>query len=270
MLRHDRLLWGGCKSLDSRRLPHTKGFGILPAMPHQVMNVKEIATYLHVAPARIEELVKQRDIPFQKQGERFAFRRAEIDAWASQRILKFSAPNLADYHSQTSAKVKEFSADSTTLPQLLTKDRLSCGLTAKTRSSAIRAMVAMAVATDLVSDGAELLTLIEEREALCSTALPGGWAILHPRHHDPYMFAESFLVVGRTIQPIHFGAQDGHPTDIFFLLCCQDDRLHLHTIARLCTLCMETKLLETLRQAQTEQEMMDVILTAEEEIIRRL
>lgn len=234
------------------------------------MNVKEVATYLHVAPARIEELMKQRDIPFQKQGERFAFRQAEIDAWASQRILKFSAPNLADYHSQSSAKVKEFATDAAMMPQLLTLDRLNCGLAAKTRSSTIRAMVAMAVATDLVSDGTELLTLIEERESLCSTALPGGWAILHPRHHDPYMFSESFLVVGRTIQPIHFGAQDGLPTDVFFLLCCQDDRLHLHTIARLCTLCMETKILENLRLSHSEQEMMGVILESEQEIVRRL
>jgi len=234
------------------------------------MNIKEVATYLHVTPARIELLIKQKEIPFQKQGERLIFRRSEIDAWASQRILKFSAPNLANYHSQTSAKVKEFAPDVAMMPQLLTRDRIQSALPAKTRSSAIRHMVAMAVATDLVSDGTELLTLIEEREKLCSTALPEGWAVLHPRHHDPYMFTESFMVAGRTIQPIHFGSQDGHPTDIFFLLCCQDDRLHLHTIARLCTICMKTKLLEKLRLASSEQEMMDTILESEQEIIRQL
>lgn len=234
------------------------------------MNVKEIATYLHLATTDVELLVKQREIPFQRQGERLVFRRAEIDAWASQRILKFSAPHLANYHAKTSAKVKGFSPEVAMMPQLVTRSRMNNALAAKTRSSAIRNMVAIAVATDLVSDGTELLTLIEERENLCSTALPGGWAVLHPRHHDPYMFAESFLVAGRTIQPIHFGAQDGLPTDIFFLLCCQDDRLHLHTIARLCTLCMETKILETLRTASSEQEMMDAILESEQEIIHRL
>lgn len=239
-------------------------------MPHRIMNIKEIATYLHLAVADVELLVKQKEIPFQKQGDRLTFRSADIDAWASQRILKFSAPNLANYHSKTSAKVKEFAQEVALMPQLVTRTRLNNALPAKTRSSTIRTMVAMAVATDLVSDGPELLTLIEERERLCSTALPGGWAVLHPRHHDPYMFAESFLVVGRTVQPIHFGAQDGLPTDVFFLLCCQDDRLHLHTIARLCTLCMETALLGTLRRAQSEQDMMDAILESEQEIIHRL
>jgi len=234
------------------------------------MNVKEIAAYLHLAPADVELLVRQREIPFEKQGERFAFRQAEIDAWASQRILKFTSPHLADYHSQTSAKVKEFSADAAMMPQLVTRERVTTNLASKTRSSAIRSMVAMAMATDLVSDGKELLAMIEAREELCSTALPGGWAVLHPRHHDPYMFAESFMVVGRAIQPIHFGAQDGTPTDLFFLLCCQDDRLHLHIIARLCTLCLETELLPTLRMAHTEKDMLEAIVESEKEIINRL
>ncbi len=234
------------------------------------MTIKEIATYLHLSVSDVELLVKQREIPCQKQGDRYMFRRSEIDAWASQRILKFTAPHLANYHSKTSAKVKEFSPDVAVMPQLLTLDRIKLNKAAKTRSSIIRNMVAMAVATDLVADGKELLTMIEEREALCSTALPGGWAALHPRHHDPYMFVESFMVVGRTVQPIHFGAQDGLPTDIFFLLCCQDDRMHLHTIARLCTLCMETSLLTSLRTADSEQDMMHVILEAEQEITRRL
>lgn len=239
-------------------------------MPHRVMSVKEVATYLHLSVADVEQLVKQREIPGDKQGERTVFRQAEIDAWASQRILKFTPPKLAHYHSNSSAKIKDMALEAAIMPQLVTPERMKIALAAKTRASAIRTMVALAGATDLVSDEAELFKLIEEREQLCSTALPGGWAVLHPRHHDPYMFAESFLVVGRTLQSIHFGAQDGAPTDIFFLLCCQDDRLHLHTIARLCTLCMETLLLTELRASQSSQEMMDAILRAEEIILQHL
>jgi mannitol/fructose-specific phosphotransferase system IIA component (Ntr-type) len=78
------------------------------------------------------------------------------------------------------------------------------------------------------------------------------------------------MVLGRTIQPIHFGSQDGKPTDLFFLLCCQDDRLHLHTLARLCTMCMETPILDELRTADSGTAMQDIILRTEAEIIRRL
>lgn len=234
------------------------------------MNIKEVASYLHLAPADVETLVKEREIPFERQGERVVFRSAVIDEWASQRILNLPTKNLADYHSKTSSKVKEFSPDDAVMPSLITPERMNPELSSKTRSSAIRDMVAMAEKTDLVSDPRELLRMIEEREGLCSTALPGGWAVLHPRHHDPYLVTESFMVLGRAIQPVHFGAQDSAPTDLFFLLCCQDDRLHLHTLARLCTLCMETRLLERLRDAETGAAMQDAIISAEAEIIRRL
>jgi mannitol/fructose-specific phosphotransferase system IIA component (Ntr-type) len=131
-------------------------------------------------------------------------------------------------------------------------------------------MVKLAERTDLVSDPTDLLRMIEERERLCSTALPEGYALIHPRHHDPYMFAESFAVFGRAVQGIHFGAPDGTPTDLFFIVCCQDDRLHLHTLARLCTMCMQTGLLFALRQAETADQMLLALCQAEEEIIRRL
>lgn len=239
-------------------------------MPHRSMSIREVAAYLHLASADVEKLVREREIPCEKQGDRVTFRRSIIDAWASQRILALSTPRLAEYHSKTSSKVGEFSPDSAVMPALITPERLNPALTSKTRSSAIRDLVAMAEKNDLVSDPKELRTMLEEREALCSTALPGGWAVLHPRHHDPYLVAESFMVLGRTIQPIHFGSQDGKPTDIFFLLCCQDDRLHLHTLARLCTMCLETPLLNELRTADSGKAMQDIILRTEAEIIRRL
>lgn len=234
------------------------------------MSIKEVATYLHLSPGDVEKLVREREIPCDKQGDRVSFRRSVIDAWASQRILKLPTRGLADYHSKTSLKVSEFAPEAAVMPDLITLERINPELKSKTRSSAIRDMVAIADATDLVSDTKELLRLIEEREGLCSTALPGGWAILHPRHHDPYLVAESFLVVGRAIQPVHFSSQDGSPTDLFFLLCCQDDRLHLHTLARLCTMCMETQLLNDLRKADSAVAMQDAILSTEAEIIRRL
>ncbi len=132
-------------------------------------------------------------------------------------------------------------------------------------------MVAQAERTGLLTaTAAELLAALKEREALCPTALPGGLALLHPRNHDPFMFSDSFLVLGRTARPIPFGALDGMGTDLFFLACCQDDRIHLHVLARLCMMCSQTGLLSSLRSAADHDEMLAVLLVAEDEIIRQL
>jgi mannitol/fructose-specific phosphotransferase system IIA component (Ntr-type) len=74
-------------------------------------------------------------------------------------------------------------------------------------------------------------------------------------------------VVGRPVQEIHFGAPDGQPTHLFFLICCQDDRLHLHTLARLCLIVQKTKLLDRLREAPDAGSMRDSIIAAEQEIL---
>ena len=96
---------------------------------------------------------------------------------------------------------------------------------------------------------AALLQGLEAREELCSTGIPGGLALLHSRNPESYLFEAAFLALGRTIQQIPFGAPDGQPTNLFFLIGCPDDRMHLHTLARLCLMAQKTDLLVDLRQA---------------------
>ena len=103
-----------------------------------------------------------------------------------------------------------------------------------------------------------------------STALAAGIALLHPSNLQPYMFDDSGIVLGRTIQPTPFGSPDGMTTDLFFLVCCQDDRTHLHVLARLCVLCYQTTMLLDLREAQTAEDMYEVLINAEQEVVKDL
>jgi excisionase family DNA binding protein len=239
-------------------------------LPHSLFTIKEVAAYLHVSQDDIAILVKRNEIPHKTQGDHAMFRRSDIDAWASQRILNLPEQRLTDYHSRSSSGLQDIGQGDPLMPRLFTVDRIDPHLTSRTKASTIQDLVRLAEKTDLVSDPRELLRMIEEREKLCSTALAGGLALLHPRHHEPYMFAESFIVLGRTIQSIHFGSADGTPSDLFFLVCCQDDRLHLHALARLCTMCMQTGLLAALRASESAGAMLASLCAAEEEIIRRL
>ena len=64
-------------------------------MPFQLLNLDGVANYLHLTPADIEQRVKNREIPFEMRGDRVVFRKSEIDAWASQRILGLPGQRLA-------------------------------------------------------------------------------------------------------------------------------------------------------------------------------
>ena len=164
----------------------------------------------------------------------------------------------------------DLSRDSAIISDLLKPQYVGVGLNSRTKSSIIRDMVDLADQTGILTDKKELLTSIIEREKMCSTALAGGMAILHPQHHLPYLSDDSFVMLARTVQPIPFGSPDGQTTDVFFLVCCQDDRIHLHVLARICMLCYHTSLLMQIREAASATEVHEAVTSHEIELIRTM
>ncbi|HEY9172824.1 MAG TPA: PTS sugar transporter subunit IIA [Verrucomicrobiae bacterium] len=240
-------------------------------MPHRILSPDEVAQYLHLGRAEIERLVKNREIPFETRGGRVVFRVADIDDWASRRILGFNGVRLAEYHRKSSERTRRLLRHEALLPELIRPQFIFPAMMAKTKASVLRDLAALADRTGLLSDLAELVATLQAREQLCPTAVPGGVAFLHPRSPQPYLFQASFLVFGRTLQPIHFGSPDGQPTDLFFLLCCQDDKLHLHTLARLCLMALKTDLLQQLRAAGADAVALHkALLSAEQTVTRGL
>lgn len=236
-------------------------------MLFRLFNVEAVADYLNLTPADIEQRVKDHEIPFERRGNRLVFRKGEIDEWASRRIMGFSSDRLAAYHEKSTRHTRNILPHVTILPDLLTAGAVDSAMTSKTRASVLRDLVALAETTGQLNDPKTLLDSLEAREGLCSTAMPGGFALPHLRTQEPYLFETSFIVAGRPIQAIHFGAPDGEPTQLFFLICCQDDRLHLHTLARLCLMATKTRVLDQLRDASDAQAMRDALIAAEQEIL---
>ena len=70
-------------------------------MLFHLFNLETVADYLNLTPADIEQRVKDREIPFERRGSRLVFRKADIDEWASQRIMGFSSDRLAAYHEKS-------------------------------------------------------------------------------------------------------------------------------------------------------------------------
>jgi excisionase family DNA binding protein len=236
-------------------------------MPYRTFRSDEVARYLHLNRADLDKLVKDHDIPFERHGERLVFRKVEIDAWASQRILGLRGRGLAEYHQKSSRDAQQIVPHAALMPDMIQPGFIEPALTAKTKASLLRQMVALAEETGRVCDPKALLEGLQAREALCSTGIPGGLALLHSRNPESYLFETAFLALGRTIQQIPFGSPDGQPTNLFFLIGCPDDRIHLHTLARLCLMAQKTEMLVALRQAVDADAMCEAILAAERAVL---
>ena len=236
-------------------------------MPYRTFGIEEVARYLHLSRADLEGLVAGKEIPFERHGGRLVFRKVEIDAWASQRILGLEGRGLAEYHQKSSRGAQQIVAQEAIMPEMIRPEFIEPAMTAKTKASVLRQMAALAGRTGRVCDPKTLLAGLEAREELCSTGVPGGLALLHSRSPEAYLFETAFLALGRTIQQIPFGAPDGQPTNLFFLIGCPDERMHLHTLARLCLMAQKTDLLADLREAGDGAAMCECILAAEQAVL---
>jgi mannitol/fructose-specific phosphotransferase system IIA component (Ntr-type) len=238
-------------------------------MPFQLLDIEGVADYLHLTTADVAERVKNREIPFECRGKRVVFRKREIEEWASRRILNMPGQRLSVYHDQSTRHTQEFLPGGAILQKMLRAGAVAPAMTSRTKASVLSDLVAVAEGTGRVCDAKALLEGLRAREELCSTGLEGGFALPHTRFNEWGLFETSFIVVGRTVQEIHFGAHDGEPTRLFFLVCCQDARLHLHALARLCLMAMKTEVMAQLLEAPDAQAMEEIVAAAEEAVVNR-
>lgn len=236
-------------------------------MPYELLSLEAVAEYLHLTPEDVAQRVKGNEIPHQKRGKRIVFLKDEIDLWASQRLLRLPSQRLTAYHQQSTFDTREILPHQTLLPEMIRPGYINPAMSAKTKSSVLHELVEFATGTGQLNNPQDLLKSLEGREALCSTGMPGGFALPHPRTPDSYLFASSFIVLGRTNQEIHFGAPDGFPTKLFFLICCQDQRLHLHTLARISLIAQKTGVLGQICDATDASSMHGALLAAESEVL---
>jgi PTS system nitrogen regulatory IIA component len=235
-------------------------------MPYRTMTIQEVAKLLGADVRRVERMAQRGQIPCQKVGGQFRFNRAEITEWLQRTMGGMSHDHLAEVDAGITTQ-RQTPQDETIVTPLLRPEAISTNLGSRTRTSTLRELVALAEKTGLVLNAKALAEAVIHREELLSTALEGGVAIPHPRRPLPEAIAGPILAVARTSQGIAFGAPDGQLTDLFFLTASQDDRHHLHMLARLVRMLRDEKFLAELKAAETPEEMLDLMRDRELEVL---
>jgi PTS system nitrogen regulatory IIA component len=236
-------------------------------MPHEVMNVQQVARYLNLSVGEVTKLAARGQLPARKVGGNFQFHKGEIDHWVERRMAGLSHDRLAEIEHGVS-KHHGMEVEAPLLAGLIPPGGVAAPLLARTRDGVIRALVEIADQAGLVYDRPRLIEEIRHREDLCPTALAPGVALPHPRHPLPHDIARSFLVAGRTAGGIPFGAQDGSLTRLFFLICCKDDRTHLHVLARISRM-LDEATVEGLLSAEDAEGMRQLLQRREEALLAR-
>ena len=229
-------------------------------MANEMMDVDQLAAYLQRDVREVGKLASRGHLPGHKVGGKWRFARAEINHWIETELHSYDEEQLSAFEGGTACCIAD---QEPMLSSLLSEASIAVPLLASTRASVLKELVVLAEQSWQVYEPGMILEAIRLREDLGSTARPGGIAIPHPRRPLPNALGESILAYGRTASGIPFGADRGELTDIFFLICCREDRTHLRVLARLSRLVLRPDFLDELREAETPAETWQVIEATE-------
>lgn len=222
-------------------------------MEERLLTVREVAEYMQMNERTILKLVNAGNLPGAKIASQWRFKRSVIDAWLEDQMGTSNADEEVDV-----SKIP----DGITMPlsDLLQGDGILADMKARDRATAIEELVACACHNGWVNDKPWFIGAILERESLAPTAIDGGVAFLHTRARNARRISRPFVVVGRSYQGIDFGAEDGKPTYLFFLLGLKHDKLHLPILGRLARILRDASVVTKLRATPTPNRMHDLLM----------
>lgn len=237
-------------------------------MSDSSFNLARLAKYLHLPEKQVLKLAERGEIPGRKRKGEWVFSLEEVNHWLEQRITGNDSEALASAEGVLARNAPQ-DEEEFTIPSLIPEGGIEIPLGARTKESALRSMCALAGKSGLLWDEDRMLDALRKREELMPTAMDNGLALLHPRRPQASILAESFLVLGVSGGGIPFGGGFGNLTNIFFLICATDERIHLRILARLGRMFINyPELADKLREAETPAEARAVLEEYDEKIPR--
>jgi mannitol/fructose-specific phosphotransferase system IIA component (Ntr-type) len=150
------------------------------------------------------------------------------------------------------------------LSQLISPTSINLELKSTDREAVLEELVDQVAAIAKQPDARQtLLRALHEREQLHSTGIGDGVALPHARNALVGLVDRPVIVFGRSTQGVPFGAIDGAPSKLFFLLVAPTVTEHLAMLARLSRLLRDPKLRHELLSVTTANKALAVIRDAE-------
>ena len=236
-------------------------------MAHDWLTLDDLARQLGRDRRELEKLVNRGRLPGRKKDGFWHFHESDVSAWLEGEIRTYTDSELAAVEASQVGQANplgETVDPQTPITSLLKPELVAVPLAGRTKRSVLESLVEVAGRTWQVWEPATVLKALIERDAMGSTAMPGGIAIPHPREPLTSAVGEPVIAFGRTAgNGVPFGAPDGRLTDLFFLVLALDTRTHLQSLARLARMFQQPEFAGSLRAAETEGEAYAAIAAAE-------
>lgn len=221
-----------------------------------ILTLRELADYLRVNERTILRMLKTGQVQGAKIGGQWRFNSSQIDGL-------FFPEEGAEVEGEESLGNLARSYLSIPVSRMMAEDRMVMDMKATQVNEAIEELTPCELLGKLVMEVESLRAKCLAREQLLSTGVGNGVAIPHPRDPVVTLKAPAMIVFGRSGQGIDFGAVDGKPVHLFFLLCCQNIEIHLHLMGRMAKLLRNRDFLAQCQSCENPADVLRVVLEFE-------
>ncbi|MEZ9445407.1 fructose-specific PTS transporter subunit EIIC [Vibrio sp. 10N.222.54.F12] len=146
---------------------------------------------------------------------------------------------------------------------LINQDLIKLSLSANSKEDVFKELIDVLYTQGRISDKVQFLADIKTREEQGNTGFEEGIALPHAKSSAVIKPA---VVIGVHKQGIEYGADDGQPSKLFFMIASPDggDDHHIEVLAELSSKLIEEGFIESFMNAQSEQEALELLLTKPE------
>ncbi len=233
-------------------------------MPYRNMTIEQLALHIGMDARLVRRWAEKGRLPGHMVCGEWRFNGATMLEFLQSQMHTFDEEHIRNLE----RAMREDDGESRLIEAHLGTEAVEMNLAARSRASVLRELVLLAERTGLVWNGPEIISALEEREAMGSTGLPRGIAFPHPRRPLMYATAEPLVCLARVPAGIPFGAPDGRLTDLFVLVLAHGEKLHLGLLARLAMM-FNTDLPDRLREAGTADDALALMIHTEAKVLSR-
>ncbi|HHX8290511.1 TPA: PTS fructose transporter subunit IIABC [Vibrio diabolicus] len=149
------------------------------------------------------------------------------------------------------------------ITKLINEDLIKLDLKASSKEDIFKELVAVLHAQGRISDQTQFLADIKAREELGNTGFEDGVAIPHAKSAA---VIEPAVVIGVSKSGIEYGAEDGLPSKLFFMIASPDggDNHHIEVLAELSSKLIEDGFIDAFLGATNSHDALALLLAKEE------
>ncbi|EPG0607347.1 PTS fructose transporter subunit IIABC [Vibrio fluvialis] len=149
------------------------------------------------------------------------------------------------------------------ITKLINEDLIKLDLQATSKEDVFKELVSILYTQGRISDQTQFLADIKERETLGNTGFEDGVAIPHAK--SAAVLAPA-VVIGVSQSGIDYGAEDGLPSKLFFMIASPDggDNHHIEVLAELSSKLIEDGFIDAFLSATTSEQALALLLAKQE------